>query len=96
MIDKSGISFYRLAQPMVVYRASRHQRTAYAEDRIYGIQQVFGFRLGPSDPSAAIDHAYPMEELEDQLGKKLVETWPSISQLSFILSKRPQEGLAYD
>jgi hypothetical protein len=91
MVDLSGISFYRLAQPMVLYRASRHRRTTYAEDRIYGIQQVFGFQLGRSDPDAATDRVYTLEELEDQLGKKLVETWPSMSQL-FVHSAQVPTG----
>ncbi|KAF2252729.1 hypothetical protein BU26DRAFT_501041 [Trematosphaeria pertusa] len=90
-IVKSGIGLYIMAQPMVLYGISRYRRTTYPQDRIYGIQQVFDFRLGRTNPSSDPNRSYTLEELEDELGKKLLETWPSMSQL-FVHSMIPSIG----
>ncbi|KAF2122734.1 hypothetical protein BDV96DRAFT_639303 [Lophiotrema nucula] len=91
LIVRSGIGLYIIAQPMVLYGISRYRLTTYPEDRIYGVQQVFQFQLGKSNPRADPNRHFSLEELEDELGIELLKTWPSLSQL-FVHTVTPALG----
>lgn len=69
--------------PMALYNAATLRRPKRETDRIYGIMQVFGFRLGESDPAAEPGVQFTLAELEEQLGAALVQFNPILSQ-SFI------------
>ncbi|KAK8133117.1 hypothetical protein PG999_001290 [Apiospora kogelbergensis] len=56
--------------PIILYSAAGCRQTKYKEDRIYGIMQVFGFRLGKTTKPGT---HYTLQELEKQFAIALHE-----------------------
>ncbi|KAI0179929.1 hypothetical protein GGR52DRAFT_219447 [Hypoxylon sp. FL1284] len=79
LIDNSGITAISTQNPLAIYTATDHRRSTRTEDRIYGIQQIFGFRLGNSAVNCLRSY-FNRDELELQLGEQLLETNPVLSQ----------------
>ena len=83
MIDRSGLSFINpgfnaSAGSLLLYSAARYRTTTNPLDRIYGIMQVFGLRLGASrEPGKN----FTLPELEDQLGEALNTVSPTTAQM---------------
>lgn len=78
-----GFEAMREENPMALYNAATLRRPSRETDRIYGIMQVFRFRLGESDPAAKPGAKFTLVQLEEQLGVNLVQFNPILSQ-SFI------------
>ncbi|KAH6685335.1 heterokaryon incompatibility protein-domain-containing protein [Plectosphaerella plurivora] len=80
-LDHSGVSGLTWQLPLTLLGAARYRKTTRAEDRVYGIMQVFGFRLGKSRPGVDPSRKFDMTELEDELGRELLEREPIMSQM---------------
>lgn len=82
-IEKSGLLELGDGCPTALLTAARHRKTGpnNTTDRVYGIMQVFGLRLGRSRPGAKSDDSYTLEDLEDELGVALMTKDPMLSQL---------------
>lgn len=72
---------------------ARHRKTTREHDRVYGIMQVFGYRLGASRPGCE-ENSYTLEELLDQLGTALLSHYPIESQL-YVLRSPAKAGAAW-
>lgn len=81
LIEASGIMAISSQNAMAAYAAVGHRTSVKAEDRAYGMQQMFGFRLGVTATSPPSKPFYTLEELEDQLGEQLLLHYPVLSQL---------------
>lgn len=66
--------------PLAAFIASGQRTTSREPDRVYGIQQVFGFRLG-STAVGASQRDFTRSELEVQLGQEIIKRFPLMSQL---------------
>lgn len=81
-IEKSGLAMLVRTQPIPLYSVAQSRETKYARDRIYGIMQVFGFRLGASSPNLLdLKRERSLLELEEEFGQALLDKWPVLSQL---------------
>lgn len=87
-IRQMGVVHLDRTGPLTPYVASQARTTTREEDRVYGIQQIFGFRLGASARSGApLD--YSRAELEVELGKAFLAKYPISSNL--FIATRPVE-----
>lgn len=68
-----GFAAMRGENPMALYNAATLRRPPKETDRIYGIMQVFRFRLGESDPATKPGAIFTLAQLEEQLGTNLVQ-----------------------
>lgn len=89
-VKKRGLVALATVNAMATYEAARYRTTSRPEDRVYGIQQIFGFRLGNSSLqthiSMQISH---LNDLEIQLGVALMQTFPIISQFHVFTAHVP-------
>lgn len=68
--------------PTALYRVAQYRPTRNDRDRVHGIQQVFGFRLGASDPAlTGANLVFSRFLLENQLGEAILKKFPVLSQL---------------
>lgn len=81
-------SGWEKSSPMLAFTASAHRTASYESDRIYGIQQVFGFRLGATRVGAP-QRVFTREELELELAKEIIAKFPLTSQL--FVTEHPRE-----
>ena len=81
VVEKSGIHALAQHNPLILYTCAKTRKTLRPLDRVYGIMQIFDFRLGESAPGADLSKEWTLEELETQLGQQLVEKFPVESQL---------------
>ncbi|KAL8790490.1 MAG: hypothetical protein Q9195_006349 [Heterodermia aff. obscurata] len=82
LIDKSGLSYFHQGfddnrNSMLLYSAAHHRTCSEPLDRIYGIMQVYGFKLGASRKPGG---HYTLAELEDQFGEALNHVAPVTAQ----------------
>lgn len=80
-------SGWEKSSPMLAFTASAHRTTSNEPDRIYGIQQVFGFRLGATAVGAP-QRAFTRDDLEIELAKDIIAKFPLTSQLFVTESQR--------
>lgn len=66
LIERLGLYHGPWENPILLYGAARYRTTRDPNDRIYGIMQVYGFRLGSS---AQPDHTFTLADLEFQLAR---------------------------
>ena len=64
LIERLGLYHGPWENPLLLYGAARHRTTRDPKDRVYGIMQVYKFRLGSS---AQPDQAFTLADLELQL-----------------------------
>lgn len=88
MIERIGVSGFDTHNPLTAFIASGHRITSREPDRVYGIQQIFGFRLGSSEIGAS-GCTFTREELEAQFGREILARYPVMSQL--FVSQKPIE-----
>ncbi|KAL8670777.1 MAG: hypothetical protein Q9168_004699 [Polycauliona sp. 1 TL-2023] len=83
MLNQRGLAALASRSPIALYNVAQYRNTRNDKDRVYGIQQIFRFRLGESAPGChAMDpKTFNRFNLEDQLGAALVENYPVASQL---------------
>ena len=90
-VEKLGCLEMKSRIPTILLKAS-HSRTvnpAYANDRVYGVMQIFGFKLGRSAPDCPPNIEYSLDDLEDQLGSALLYQSPIMSQMFFHTEPAP-------
>lgn len=90
LIKSAGLNQLQAPNPLVLLGVSSKRTTQRTEDRIYGIMQVFGLKLG----SAAVGHhddVYSLPELEKQLSQQLATDMPTLSQM-FLHKDQPVAG----
>ncbi|KAI1750662.1 hypothetical protein F4782DRAFT_509091 [Xylaria castorea] len=81
IMRSTGMLAMTSGSALAVYGASAYRQATLNEDRIYGIQQIFGFRLGNSGVATGPIENVPLRELEFQFGKHLLESHPVLSQM---------------
>lgn len=81
LVYASGLSHISANNPLVTYTASSQRKCIKDEDRVYGIQQIFGFRLGASSPLAEQGTSFSRKQLEIELGQQLLYKHSILSQL---------------
>ncbi|KAJ1323202.1 HET domain-containing protein [Microdochium nivale] len=89
-LEASGLSALSRNNPLELYTASTNRKPSRINDSIYGIMQIFEFRLGASAPHAASDVELTLTDLEDELGLELMRLCPPLSQ-SFRHDHWPRE-----
>lgn len=95
LIKDRGLAALMTFSALAVYTATSRRTAARDEDRIYGIQQVFGFRLGGSAAAAAPGAAaYTRARLELELGEQLLRRHPVLSQMH-VFTEPAREGRAF-
>ncbi|KAJ4414714.1 hypothetical protein N0V82_007766 [Gnomoniopsis sp. IMI 355080] len=82
LVERSGLVAMNQRNPMSLYTLASERTTRDPCDRIYGIMQVFGFRLGSSAEGAEPDAAFSLLQLETQLGESLLKDLPLLSQVA--------------
>ncbi|KAI3331306.1 hypothetical protein F4824DRAFT_475317 [Ustulina deusta] len=80
-IQTSGMQALVEVSALSVYIAAGHRRFSRPEDAIYGIQQVFGARVGKTAPAADPRQSWSPDQLQIQLGHHLLRRHPVLSQL---------------
>jgi len=76
LIDQCGLrTLYKLNE-IDAYAAANRRKATFEEDRIYGIQAIFGpdTRLGKTALNDNLGRYFSRRKLEDQLGAKLLTT----------------------
>lgn len=83
MLTQRGILALATRNPIALYNIAQYRRTTNDQDRVYGIQQIFGFRLGTSAPGCSElgSKFFNRFTLEDQLGAAILVKHPVASQL---------------
>lgn len=90
-IRSNVLAFMRCGNPNVPFGLAKHRTTNREEDRIYGIMQVYGLRLGKTvEP----DKSFTLEQLKDQLSIRLNERCPVVAQM-FVHSQTPRAGRSW-
>ncbi|KAF2252745.1 hypothetical protein BU26DRAFT_560101 [Trematosphaeria pertusa] len=88
-INERGLIALRARNSMALLGAATLRNASVSVDRVYGIQQVFGFRLGNSSLRSEPNQTFTLQELEDQLGENLLITEPFLSQSHVFLRAVP-------
>jgi hypothetical protein len=90
-ITISGLSALASTNALAAYIATSHRKCTKDEDRIYGIQQVFGFRVGASSQSCQVNpgNYFTHVPLEIQLGEQLLARRPVLSQMHVFTQPAP-------
>ncbi|CAG8953823.1 hypothetical protein HYFRA_00006715 [Hymenoscyphus fraxineus] len=88
LAEKLGAGPILRANPIALFQASTNRQTYDILDRIYGIMQIFGFRLGSADPSFPQEKLSQigLSDLELLFSKELLKRYPVQSQLNVFTS----------
>ena len=81
MIDGTGLLVCHDQDSMGLLTAAGNRTSRHEEDRVYGIMQVFDFKLGNSAPRMEVNRTFSLKELNDQLGAALLQKDPVLSQM---------------
>ncbi|CAD6567919.1 MAG: hypothetical protein ASARMPRED_001188 [Alectoria sarmentosa] len=83
MLNQRGILALATRNPIALYNIAQYRCTMHDRDRVYGIQQIFGLRLGTSAPGVSDSRSKYFNRfvLEDQLGAAILVEYPVASQL---------------
>lgn len=95
-LERTGTIGLGLMIPTVLLAAAEHRKTGpdNVTDRVYGIMQVFGFRLGKARPGCDHKRQFTIQDLEEELGEELLKTQPIMSQLH-VFKSPPEAGIAW-
>ena len=80
VLETAGLTQLYSWYPLATYAAAQHRVASRPEDRIYGIQQIFGFRVGKSGASARPGQTFDAEELDELFGEQMLLRYPTMSQ----------------
>lgn len=80
LVHRVGMYASITKNPVDALTKAVNRQTTRLEDQIYGIQQVFRFRLGVTAPGYA-GKPFSKAELEFQFGQSIMEAYPILSQL---------------
>ncbi len=81
LLSKSGLHALFCNNALATFVAATHRQVSKPEDRIYGIQQVFGLRVGTSAVHAPHRVHFNRAELEAEFFDQLLRIYPVQSQL---------------
>lgn len=85
------LAFMVCNNPSVPYSLARYRECKEEEDRVYGVMQVYGFRLGKMvQPHLDFD----LNEVSKQFAKTLNEEYPVIGQM-FVHTAVPERGRSW-
>ncbi|KAF2727374.1 hypothetical protein EJ04DRAFT_595242 [Polyplosphaeria fusca] len=86
VIQRTGLSGWE--NPGTIYGSAAYRECVEPLDRIYGVMQIFGFRLGASaDPT----RSYSLDDLEHQFAVQINAVSPIMGQL-FVHTKQQDLG----
>lgn len=88
LIERLGLYSRIWVNPMLLFSAAKHRETREPRDRVYGIMQVYDFKLGAS---AHPDRVFSLDDLEFQLAAAHNTRSPLLAQL-FVHSKAIELG----
>lgn len=77
VIERSGLYFLWSANPNIQYGCTRFRQTKFPEDRIYGIMQIYGLKIGQA---ARPEKVFTLSELEDEFAAVMNSTSPVLGQ----------------
>lgn len=80
LVHRVGMYAHITNNPLEALTQAVNRQNTREEDQIYGIQQVFRFRLGITAPGYT-GKPFSRAELEFQFGQSLMEAYPILSQL---------------
>lgn len=80
LVHRVGMYAHITNNPLEALTQAVNRKTTKEEDQIYGIQQLFRFRLGITAPGYT-GKPFSRAELEFQFGQSLMEAYPILSQL---------------
>lgn len=80
LVQNSGFTALKRENPMELYSAALSRKPRNKLDSMYGIMQVFDFRLGASDLESKPGTSFTLSELEGQFGQALIKFSPILSQ----------------
>ena len=81
LISASGMSALAVKNPLALLGMAGQRTASRDTDHVYGIQQVFNFRLGQSSRTSSQGIKYTRWILENQLGAELLRQYPVLSQM---------------
>lgn len=104
-IRQTGLLDIQQANPFQLLRAASFRQVYDQLDRVYGIMQIFGFKLGASKPKTGIKKSglkaltplrkrLTLSDLELELSQKILEAYPVQSQLG-VFTMVPDPGWAW-
>ena len=94
LMRSTGLAALATTSALAAYTATDHRTCIKDEDRVYGIQQIFGARVGTSALNNPLGASYSRVQLEIQLGEHLLRHMPVLSQLH-IFTEPPPFGMAW-
>ena len=94
MIQSSGVPALATRYPLATYCVAGFRTASRDSDYVYGIQQIFEYRLGNTASVSETTKDFTREHLEIQLGTKLLEDWPVQSQFH-VFTRPPQPGTGW-
>jgi hypothetical protein len=80
IVEGKGLPDLASSNPMLLYSVAGKRKASKDYDYVYGIQQVFGFRLGNTAEGAS-QRIYSRQELQAQLGTEVLKKYPVQSQM---------------
>lgn len=86
LMDHVGLGAVSSNNGIAALVAANNRMCTNEEDRVYGIQQIFGFKLGVS---AKPDSTYTRAELDLQFAQSLLSVYPLLSQLHVFMEPAP-------
>lgn len=89
LLRDAGLAVLPRLNALSAYTASGSRKATKDVDRFYGIQQIFGFRLGTSSLQATPGASYTPGELEIQFGRQLLHQYPVLSQMHVFTKASP-------
>lgn len=89
LLQQCGLSLLEWRHPLAIFIASGSRTCERDEDRVYGIQQVFRFRVGKSALSHRQGSRYTLQELQVQFGEQLLRQYGLQSQLHSFTQPAP-------
>jgi hypothetical protein len=103
LIEKMGIIPILRNNPIALFNSATHRNVFYVPDRVYGIMQVFGYRLGASRPGNKhskhwhrtrklwpfASREFTLAELELELSRNLLQDFPVQTHMKIFTSPPP-------
>lgn len=87
LFQRTGLA--NVSQTLAACTSSKYRTCTRDEDRVYGIQQVFGIRVGKSSPLTPPGSFFTRAQLELLFGEQLLLVHPVLSQMHVFTSPAP-------
>ena len=80
-LHSRGLPALASNNPLAAYCAAASRQATDQSDYVYGVQQVFHYRLGKTQEGSNTTQKLSRRHLESQFGARLIEDWPVLSQM---------------